>query len=107
MPKGLPELSFFRHRSGVSGVKAGQQFGERYLYKWWKKACDSIEVDGIDLYGGTRHSTAMALREFATPEQIKRATMHSTNKAFERYFKVERREVKNIYKLAQKRSVLF
>jgi hypothetical protein len=31
----------------------------------------------------------MALREYRTPEEIKRATMHSTNKAFERYFRME------------------
>lgn len=101
LPRGLPELPFFRHHSGISGVKAGQQFGPRYLYKWWKKACENIGLAGIDLYGGTRHSTALALRNFATPEQIRRASMHSTNKAFERYFKVESEEVKNIYALTQ------
>jgi integrase len=100
-PKGLPELPFFRHPSGVSGCKAGQQFGEKYLYKWWKKACSNLGVEGVDLYGGTRHSSALALRQFATPEQIKRATMHSTNKAFERYFRVETDELREIYKLTQ------
>ncbi|MCP4113266.1 MAG: site-specific integrase, partial [Desulfobacteraceae bacterium] len=38
-PKALPGLPFFRHPSGISGCKAGQQFGSRYLYKWWKRAC--------------------------------------------------------------------
>lgn len=77
-PQGLPDLPFFRHPAGISGVTAGQQFGPKYLYKWWKKACVNLGVEGIDLYGGTRHSTALALREFASPEQIRRASMHST-----------------------------
>jgi integrase len=38
-PKGLPELYFFRHPPGVRNCKPGGQFGQRYLYKWWKKAC--------------------------------------------------------------------
>jgi hypothetical protein len=44
----------------------------------------------------------MTLREFVTPEQIKRAPMHSTNKAFERYFRVEKNEILDIYQCAAK-----
>ncbi len=51
----------------------------------------------MDLYGGTRHSSARALREFNSPEEIKRATMHTTNKAFERYFQIEMEDVRSIY----------
>ena len=51
----------------------------------------------VDLYGGTRHSSARALRDRFSPEQIRRATMHSTSKAFERYFRVEGDEVRSIY----------
>lgn len=36
-----------------------------------------------------------------TPEPIKRATMHSANKAFERYFRVETDEARETYKLAR------
>ena len=97
LPRGLPNLPFFRHPAGLKGVVPGEQFGPRYLYKWWKKACENLGVEGVDLYGGTRHSTALALRQFKTPEQIRRATMHSTNKAFERYFRVELEEVKEVY----------
>jgi hypothetical protein len=43
----------------------------------------------------------MALRELATPEQIKRAMMTSTNKAFERYFRIESDEVRNVYELTR------
>lgn len=97
MPRGLPNLYFFRHGTGVSGVKAGDRFGERYFYKWWKKACEGVDVVGVDLYAGTRHSTTSYLRNIASPEQIKKATMHSTNKAFERYFNYEVKDVKAIY----------
>lgn len=82
---------------GVKSCQPGQIFGDRYLYKWWKRACSNLKIDGIDLYGGTRHSSTIALTEFATPEQIKRATMHSTNTAFERYYQVSKHEVKSIY----------
>ena len=104
LPRGLPNLPFFRHPAGLKGVVPGEQFGPRYLYKWWKKACENLGVDGVDLYGGTRHSTALALRQFKTPEQIRRATMHSTNKAFERYFRVELEEVKDVYQATMRFS---
>lgn len=99
IPQGLPDLFFFRHVSGIKGVKAGRQFGTRYFYKWWVKACQNLGVAGVDLYGGTRHSSTIALREFATPEQIKQGTMHTTNKAFERYYRIEKTDLKNLYSL--------
>lgn len=93
-PRGLPELHFFRHANG-------SKFGDKYLYKYWKKATKSLGIEGVDLYGGTRHSSAIALIKFRTPEEIKRATMHSTNKAFERYFYIEGENLRDIYKDAQ------
>lgn len=66
-----------------------------------KKACDNLGIEGVDLYGGTRHSSALALRDLISPEQIRRATMHGTNKAFERYFRIEGAEMKNVYNLTQ------
>jgi hypothetical protein len=81
-PIGMPDMHFFRHSTNVKGVKAGTPFGKTILYKWWKKACDNLGVNDVDLYGGIRHSSAIGLRKIATPEQIKMATMHSTNKAF-------------------------
>ena len=58
-------------------------------------------ADAGDLYGGTRHSSAIALRKYRTPEEIKRATMHSTNKAFERYFYIEGEDLRDIYEDAR------
>lgn len=103
-PKALPDVYFFRHPVGISGCTAGDKFGERYLYKWWKKACTNLGIEGVDLYGGTRHSSAMALRQYVSPEEIRRATMHSTNKAFERYFRIESDEVRDIYQLTLSRG---
>ena len=83
-PRGLPELYFFRH-SHSRGVKKGSKFGNGYLYKWWKRACANLGVEGVDLYGGTRHSTVTALGKICTPEEVKDATGH-VSEAFERYF---------------------
>nr|BDD45896.1 hypothetical protein 1 [bacterium] len=97
LPRGMPDLPFFRHEKGVKGCRQGQQFGDKYLYKWWKKACTNLGIDDVDLYGGTRHSSAIALKKYRTPEEIKRASMHSTNKAFERYFWMESDDIREIY----------
>ena len=94
----FPAMPFFRHIAGIRGVAENAAFGEKYLYKWWVKACDNLGIKGVDLYGGTRHSSARALRTHRTPEEIKRATMHTTNKAFERYFQMEADDVRNIYR---------
>ncbi|MFC1819336.1 tyrosine-type recombinase/integrase [Thermodesulfobacteriota bacterium] len=93
----FPRSHFFRHDEGKSGVKLGRIFGEKYFYKWWKKACDNLGVKDVDLYGGTRHSSVVALREHFSPEQIKQGTMHQTNKAFERYFRIGANDVREIY----------
>lgn len=98
LPRGFPDLYFFRHNTGRSGVKAGDNFGDKYLYKYWKKACDNLGVECVDLYGGTRHSTVRDLRKYRTPEEIRLGSMHSTNKAFERYFQVEPDDLREIYK---------
>lgn len=100
IPRGLPNLYFFRHPSGISGVKAGERFGSRYLYKWWKKACDNLGIEGVDLYGGTRHSTTTALSQVLTPEQIKQGSLHKTNKAFERYMQTKSKDALMVYRTA-------
>lgn len=101
LPRGLPELYFFRHPPGISGIKPGEPFGPRYLYKWWKKACSNLGIEGVDLYGGTRHSTTTALSEMLTPEQIRGGTMHSTNRAFERYFQKTARDALKVYQVVE------
>jgi DNA-directed RNA polymerase subunit RPC12/RpoP len=99
--KGLPHMPFFRHAAGISGVAAESPFGEKYFYKWWIRACDNLGIKGLDLYGGTRHTITTALSAHHSPETIKRATLHTTNKAFERYMQVQDREVLNVYRSAK------
>jgi integrase len=102
LPRGLPDLPFFRHLGGIKGTRPGQRFGPKYLYVWWKRACANLGIEGVDLYGGTRHSTVRALRRDFSPERIKKASMHSTNKAFERYFQMELEDVREVYARTQK-----
>jgi hypothetical protein len=66
------------------------------------KACKNLGIEGVDLYGGTRHSSARALRQYCSPEEIRRATMHSTNKAFERYFQMESDDLRQMYESARR-----
>jgi len=93
MPRGMPDMFFFRHEKGYSGAKAGDQFGPKYFKKWWDKACKNLGVEGVGLYGGTKHTVATALGEVLTPEEIKRGgTGSKTNKAFDRYYQPHKRE---------------
>jgi integrase len=83
-------LFFFRHANG-------KRFGKKHFYKVWKRACRNLKIDDVDLYGGTRHSSARALRRYYTPEQIRAASMHSTDRSFERYFWQEGDDLRKIY----------
>ena len=78
-------MPFFRHVSGVSGVKSDQAFGNKLFYKYWIKACKEIGIEGVDMYGGTRHSTTTETARRHGSDKAKKASGHQTNKAFERY----------------------
>ena len=41
---------------------AGTPFGKHRFYSAEKDACHNLGIEGADLYGGTRHSSATALR---------------------------------------------
>ena len=85
------ELFYFRN-------KDGSQFGRKKLYKWWKKACRNLGIEGIELYGGTRHSSCIAMGELGySPETIRLASQHATDKSFTRYFKFEDNVHRKIY----------
>ena len=101
LPSGLPELYFFRHLKSYGHVKAGTPFGRHYFWLWWKRACKNLGIEGVDLYGGTRHSTATALGRELTPEQIKKGTLHKTSAAFERYFQSQQSDAKMVYQKAR------
>lgn len=78
-------IPFFRHEDGKK-IAVGTGFGHNVIYRSWKRACNRLGVEGVSLYPGTKHSTAMGLRAVATPEEIKSMTLHSTSQAFNRYF---------------------
>lgn len=89
-------VPFFRHTGRRKGIhrayaaRAQGRFGEKYLYKWWKEACKNLGIEGVDLYGGTKHSTVTAASAVMTPEEIRRyVTAHATNAAFDRYLQVD------------------
>jgi integrase len=46
IPRGLPDLPFFRHDKTANGAKAGQAFGKRMFYKWWVRACENLGIEG-------------------------------------------------------------
>ena len=97
-PEDHPSMPFFRHDSGQY---AGRQFGPQLLWKDWKNACESLGIEGVDLYGGTKHSTAMGLRSVATYEEVRKMTGHTTNKAFDRYLQLEGETMKELYRRRQ------
>ncbi len=89
LQRGLPTMFVFGET---------KRFGINRFYRVWKRACARLGIEGVDLYGGTRHSSARALRTHFSPEEIKRATMHTSNAAFERYFKMDGDDIRSIYK---------
>ena len=98
-PPALPNLPFFRHTATKGYTRPGDPFGKGFLYKVWKKACGKLDVEGVDLYGGTRHSTATALGEyFSETEIMKAGSMHKTNKAARRYIQDQKNDSIKIYR---------
>jgi hypothetical protein len=85
-------------------VNPGERFGKKYLYKWWKRASANLGISDVDLYGGSRHSSAQALAEFFSPEEIRQSTMHATNGAFERYFRTSPSNVRKVYEKTRSRE---
>jgi len=103
IPLSFPAMAFFRHGAGMKGVADNAPFGSKYFYKWWVKACSNLGIEGVDLYGGTSHSSVRALRRFSSPEEIKGAAMSETNKAFERYMgKDTDDDLRSVYKQSAK-----
>lgn len=85
-----------------SEIKDGDQPGSKHFKVWWDKACKGLGVEGVGLHGVTRHSSTTALRDFFIPEQIRKSgTLHSTNKAFDRYLQISNEESINIYEHAR------
>ncbi|MCE5336450.1 MAG: hypothetical protein LLG06_17870 [Desulfobacteraceae bacterium] len=104
LPKGFPKLPFFRRDKGGGGRHQNACFGRHILYRHWKQACQNLGIEGVDLYGGTRHSTATSLRKVLTREGVKELSGHETNKAFERYFQVDLDDLREGYAKTRERK---
>jgi hypothetical protein len=60
--------------------------------------CRNLKVEGVDLFGGTRHSTATALGEHFFRQEIMTAgSMHKTNKAALLYIQAEKNKSILVY----------
>lgn len=98
-------MPFFRHEKSIKGgTAAGDCFGHNVIYRSWKRACARLGIVGVSLYPGTKHSTAMGIRQASTFEEVSLATGHKTNKAFERYVRTEGNAMKDI--LSRRKSIL-
>jgi hypothetical protein len=101
-PIGMPDLYFFRHDGATGTAKPGARFGKNFLYKYWIKACKALRIAGVDMYGGTRHSKTTALGDYFSKEELREhGTLHSTNKAFDRYLQTESKASIKIYEKAR------
>lgn len=91
LPSSFPEMYFFRWDNG-------KQIDTHAFYRWWIKACNNLGIKGVDLYGGTRHSSTTAMAALFTKAELQKSgTMHGTNKAFDRYCQGEAAPSLNIY----------
>ncbi len=97
LPLAFPDMPFFRHEMNADKKDAGKKFGPNRFYRDWKEACKRLGFDDVDLYGGTKHSTAMGLRDVATYEEVRKMTGHTTNRAFDRYLRLEGESMKKLY----------
>nr|WP_319393321.1 hypothetical protein [uncultured Desulfobacter sp.] len=100
----LPTVIFFRHIAGIKGVKKDAAFGEKYFYKAWISACDKLGIEGLDLYGGTRHTTTTEIGKMQGKDAAKKHSGHRTNKAFERYCQMDEVESADMAELIIKKK---
>ncbi len=66
-------LLYFRNLYSIvdSGNKPINKVSRSRFVQMLEKVCEKLIISGIDLHGGTRHSTVSALRLHYTPEQIR------------------------------------
>ncbi|WP_320040804.1 hypothetical protein [uncultured Desulfobacter sp.] len=100
----ISNVFFFRHINGIKGVKKDAQFGEKYFYKAWIAACNKLGIDGLDLYGGTRHTTTTEIGKIQGKDAAKKHSGHRTNKAFERYCQMDEVESADMAELIIKKK---
>jgi integrase len=104
IPRGLPPAYIFVHAPGIKGATVGERYGQRLLWKKWTEACNNLGIHGVDLYGGTKHSTATALSKRMSPEQIQQGIMLESNEAFRRYLLPDITKAQMVYEQADSLS---
>ena len=92
-----PAMPFFRHDGRRGHTKAGGRYSRQMLWAAWKRACVRLGIEGVDLYGGTKHSTAVGVREILGYEEVRKMTGHTTNKAFDRYIQLQGEALRGLY----------
>lgn len=94
-PDGGPHEKFFRDLQG-------NPYGDKKLIRAWKRACSRVGIQGVDLYGGTRHSTVISLyREGGfSPEEIRVAGGWKSMASYRRYFNMDIEDVAKIHQAA-------
>jgi integrase len=100
----LPATRFFRHHAGNHGTAAGTPWSRSYLGRVWNAACEKLGIEGVDLYGGTRHSTTTEIAKRYGEEAAREATDHRTNKAFSRYCQVQGERAFAMAQIVQQRK---
>lgn len=102
LPRSLDRSApLFRHDYAYnSNLKPNTPFGAKILYRYWKRACENLGIEGVDLYGGTRHSTMQFYREHMSTEDVLRLSAHTTSKAGLRYLKIQEDELRRGFELA-------
>jgi hypothetical protein len=93
-------MPLFRRETGGGGRATGTPFGKHIIYDHWKQACKNLGIHGVDLYGGTRHSSMQHLLNHFSPEGVKRLSLHTTNKALDRYLEIDPEELRAGYTIS-------
>lgn len=96
----LAPTPFFRHVE-TRWVRADMPFGEKFFYKQWKKACGALGIEGLDLYGGTRHTMTTAIAIAEGTEAAREFNQNMTSKAFERYCQAQSDRAFRMAKIAR------
>ena len=63
------------------------------------KASKNPGIAGVYLYGHTTHTSTTGAGRYVSPDTLKDASMHGTNKAFNRYYRSSTERAREVYEL--------
>ena len=96
-PLSTKAMPFFRHTMAKRGATLNKKYGVNHFYDIWKQACRNLNIEGIDLYGGTKHSSVTALGQKYSPEEIQERGTGHMSKAFLRYLETSDDQSMQLY----------